>query len=168
MKLLGFKIPGMIMNLCTPAQVYLALSLINILVYLISMSNVNNKVLEAEPEGGGIHHYTGGGLVVNILFTIVWICLLNYICKFKYGKNIAWFIVLLPFFFMGLIFVGLVCAVSFIALQTSKNKILKSEVNGKGSAATMKKTVYKPDGNKPVGNKPVGNKPEPYVSELLR
>ena len=151
----------MIMNLCTPAQVYLALSLINILVYLISMSNVNNKVLEVEPEGGGIHHYTGGGLVVNILFTIVWICLLNYICKFKYGKNIAWFIVLLPFFFMGLIFVGLVCAVSFIALQTSKNKILKSEVNGgltteltgETETATMKKKVYKP---------------EPYVSELLR
>jgi len=159
MKLLGFKIPDMIMNLCKPAQVYLALSFISIIFYLISMGEVNNKVLEAEPDGTGIHHYTGGGLVVNILFTIIWICLLNYICQFKYGKNIAWFIVLLPFFFMSLIFVGLVCAVSFIALQTSKNKILKSKVNGKGSTETMKKKVYKPI---------IGNKNEPYVSELLR
>ena len=158
MKLLGFKIPDLIMNLCKPAQVYLVLSLISVLFYLISMSDVNNKVLEAEPDGEGIHQYTSGGLVVNIMFTILWIYLLNYICQFKYGKKIAWFIVLLPFFFMGLMLIGLLCAVSFIALQTSKNKVLQKKINGSGSS-----------NGQGVGSEPViDSKKKPYVSELLR
>jgi len=132
MKLLGFKVPDTIMKLCKPAQVYLVLSLISLIFFLISMSDVNNKVLEAEPEGEGIHHYTSGGLVINVLFTILWIYLLNYICQFKYGKKIAWFIVLLPFFFIALMLISLLCAVSFIALQTSKNKILQKKLNGSG------------------------------------
>ena len=157
MKIAGFKLPDMIQKLCKPAQLYLLLSLISVILYLISMLDVNDKVLEAEPEGEGIHHYTGGGLVVKIMFTIIWIYLLNYICQFKYGKKIAWFIVLLPFFFMGLMLIGLLCAVSFIALQTSKNKVLKKELNGSGS----KKEV--------VGLEPaIDSKKKPFVSELLR
>ena len=100
MKILGFTIPDMIMKLCKPAQVYLILSLIGVVLYVISMLDVHDKILQAEPEGEGIHRYTMGGLLLNILFTIVWVFLLNYICQFKYGKKIAWFIVLLPFFFM--------------------------------------------------------------------
>ena len=158
MKLLGLKMPDIIMNLCKPAQVYLVLSLISVIFYLISMSDVNNKVLEVEPEGEGIHHYTSGGILVKIIFTILWIYLLNYICQFKYGKKIAWFIVLLPFFFMGLMLIGLLCAVSFIALQTSKNKDLKKELNGSGSSNAMG----------PVSEPVIDSKKEPYVSELLR
>ena len=131
MKILGFTIPDMIMNLCKPAQVYLILSLISLTLYVISMLNVHDQVLEVEPEGEGIHHYTLSGLVVKMIFTILWIYLLNYICQFKYGKKIAWFIVLLPFFFMGLMLIGLMCAVSFIALQSSKNKELQKKINSK-------------------------------------
>ena len=158
MKLLGFKIPDLIMKLCKPAQVYLVLSLISVLFYLVSMSDVNNKVLEAEPDGEGIHRYTSGGLVVNIMFTILWIYLLNYICQFKYGKKIAWFIVLLPFFFMGLMLIGLLCAVSFIALQTSKNKILKDKINGSGSS----------NGTDPSSEPVIDSAKKPFVSELLK
>ena len=131
MKILGFPIPDMIMKLCKPAQVYLILSLISLTLYVISMLNVHDQVLEVEPEGEGIHHYTLSGLVVKMIFTILWIYLLNYICQFKYGKKIAWFIVLLPFFFMGLMLIGLMCAVSFIALQSSKNKELQKKINSK-------------------------------------
>jgi len=158
MKLLGFKIPDLIMKLCKPAQVYLVLSLISVLFYLVSMSDVNNKVLEAEPDGEGIHRYTSGGLVVNLMFTILWIYLLNYICQFKYGKKIAWFIVLLPFFFMGLMLIGLLCAVSFIALQTSKNKILKDKINGSGSS----------NGTDPSSEPVIDSAKKPFVSELLK
>jgi Na+/melibiose symporter-like transporter len=129
MKILGFEVPSMIMKLCKPAQLYLVLSLISVIFYLVSMLNVHDTVLEAEPEGGGVHHYTLGGLLVKIIFTILWIYILNYICQFKYGKKIAWFIVLLPFFFMGLMLVGLLCAVSFIALQTKKTKNLQNELS---------------------------------------
>ena len=155
MKILGFKIPDMIMNLCKPAQVYLILSLISLTLYVISMLNVHNQVLEVEPEGEGIHHYTLGGLFVKTIFTILWIYLLNYICQFKYGKKIAWFIVLLPFFFMGLMLIGLMCAVSFIALQSTKNKELQ------------KKLDSKPKMMKPKMMKPKVKQGEP-LSELLR
>ena len=131
MKILGIPIPDMIMKLCKPAQVYLILSLISLTLYVISMLNVHNQVLEVEPEGEGIHHYTFSGLVVKTIFTVLWIYLLNYICQFKYGKEIAWFIVLLPFFFMGLMLVGLMCALSFIALQSTKNKELQKKLDSK-------------------------------------
>ena len=131
MKILGFPIPDMIMKLCKPAQVYLILSLISLTLYVISMLNVHDQVLEVEPEGDGIHHYTLSGLIIKMIFTILWIYLLNYICQFKYGKKIAWFIVLLPFFFMGLMLIGLMCAVSFIALQSSKNKELQKKIDSK-------------------------------------
>lgn len=131
MKILGIPIPDMIMKLCKPAQVYLILSLISLTLYVISMLNVHDQVLEVEPEGEGIHYYTLSGLVIKMIFTILWIYLLNYICQFKYGKKIAWFIVLLPFFFMGLMLIGLMCAVSFIALQSSKNKKLQNALDSK-------------------------------------
>jgi len=140
MKILGIPIPEMIMKLCRPAKVYLILALISYVLYVISMFDVHDKVVEAEPEGEGIHHYTMGGLMLNILFTIVWIYLLNYICQFKYGKKIAWFIVLLPFFFMGLMLIGLLCAVSFIALQNTKTKELQKKIDNQ----EVKKEQMKP------------------------
>ena len=131
MKILGLSIPDMIMKLCKPAQVYLILSLISLTLYVISMLNVHDQVLEVEPEGEGIHHYTLSGLIVKMIFTILYVYILNYICQFKYGKKIAWFIVLLPFFFMGLMLIGLMCAVSFIALQSTKNKELQKKLDSK-------------------------------------
>jgi hypothetical protein len=116
------------------------------------MLNVHDQVLEVEPEGEGIHHYTLSGLVVKMIFTILWIYLLNYICQFKYGKKIAWFIVLLPFFFMGILLIGLMCAVSFIALQSTKNKELQKKLDNKSDRPQM------------IGSKMKG---EP-LSELLR
>tara|TARA_Y100001958_G_C21009064_1_gene389893 strand:- start:107 stop:580 length:474 start_codon:yes stop_codon:yes gene_type:complete len=157
MKILGITIPDMIMKLCKPAQVYLILSLISLTLYIISMLNVHDQVLEVEPEGEGIHHYTLSGLVVKMIFTILWIYLLNYICQFKYGKKIAWFIVLLPFFFMGLMLIGLMCAVSFIALQSTKNKELQKKIDSKSLDS------------KPLDSKPkmMKERKEP-LSELLR
>jgi len=129
MKILGFEVPSVIMKLCKPAQLYLVLSLISVMFYLASMFNVHDTVLEAEPEGGGVHHYTLGGLLVKVIFTIFWVYILNYICQFKYGKKIAWFIVLLPFLFMGLMLFGLLYAVSFITSQTKKTKNLQNELS---------------------------------------
>ena len=124
------------------------------------MYNVNDKVLDAEPSGEGIHQYTMMGLLIKIMFTFAWIYILNYICQFKYGKRISWFIVLLPFFFMGLMLIGLLCAVSFITLQTSKTKILQNELNGGDLNGGNGQGVL----SEPV----IDSKKKPYVSELLR
>jgi len=129
MKILGFEVPKVIQGLCKPAQFYLFLSFFSVIVYLVSMLRMNDAVVEAEPEGGHVHHYTFGGLLVKIVFTVLWVYILNYICQFKYGKKISWFIVLLPFFFMALMLIGMFCAVSFIALQNEKQKHLQTELN---------------------------------------
>ena len=123
------KLPPEIANLCLPAKVYLGLSVISLVFYLVSMVNVNKTVVEADPKNENIHHYTMGGLLMKIFFTVLWVLLLNYICKFKYGKKIAWFIVLLPFFFLIIMLIGVTCAVSFIALQTDRMKGLQKQLN---------------------------------------
>jgi Na+/melibiose symporter-like transporter len=129
MKILGVKVPSIIADLCKPAQFYLFLSLISVILYMLSMYNIHDTILQAEPNSEGIHQYTYTGLFIKIIFTILWIYILNYICKFKYGKKIAWFIVLLPFFFMGLMLIATMCALSFIAIQTENKKKLQKELN---------------------------------------
>jgi hypothetical protein len=129
MKLLGVEIPKVISELCTPAQVYLILSIFAQLAYLSSMIYTNNAVVEAEPEGGHIHHYTFLGLIVNIIFAVLWVALLNYICQFKYGNKISWFLVLFPIIFFVILIIALLSAGTFIALQNVKNKELMKKVN---------------------------------------
>ena len=143
-----------------PAKVYLVLSIISIILYMISMSNVHETVINADPEGDGVEQYTLHGLIINIIFTIVWIIILNYICQFKYGKKIAWFIVLLPFFFMALIFIGVMCALSFIALQTERTKSLQKELIKNKKQIANEKPFEKPSFG-------INNRNE-QISELLR
>jgi hypothetical protein len=138
------KLPSEITKLCMPAKVYLFLSLISVLFYLISMFNINTTIVSADPEGDGVHNYTMMGLLLKLFFTILWVLLLNYICKFKYGKKIAWFIVLLPFFFMGLMLIGVMCAVSFIALQTDKVKGLQQQLVAQRQQKAVPKQEKKP------------------------
>jgi|TARA_B110000971_G_C20031238_1_gene511524 hypothetical protein len=125
------KLSKIISKLCKPAQVYMTLSIVSIILYLVAMFNMNDVIMEADDEIKieELRYYTLCGLVVNVILTIIWIGLLNYICQFKYGKKIAWFIVLLPFFFMALFLIGLVCALSFITLQTQKTNLLREKIN---------------------------------------
>ena len=83
-----------IKDLCTPAYVYLVISVISIILLLIQ-----NK--------GNTDVYCVGSLecdvpstplvfVVNIVYTVFWVFVLNAICKTGYTR-ISWFLVLLPF-----------------------------------------------------------------------
>ena len=119
-------------KLCDPAKLYLLLAFISILFYVVSMSMANNALKESDPEEEGIHHYTFMGLVMKLAFTLLWVYILNYLCKYKWGRRIAWLVVLLPFFIMGLIIVGLLCAVSVMAIQSRKIKKLENGENGEG------------------------------------
>ena len=76
------KLPSVINNLCMPAIVYLVLSIISIILYMVSMYNVHDTIIEADPDGDGVEQYTQHGLIMNIIFTIVCIVILTYICKF--------------------------------------------------------------------------------------
>ena len=137
---------SMFNKLCDPAKLYLVLSLISVFFYVMSMESANSTLKESDDEHEGIHHYTFMGLLMKIFFTLLWVYILNYLCKYKWGKRIAWFVVLLPFFIMGLIIVGMLCAVSVMAIQSQKIKKLENgEFPKKLNGDTVPKKPYQVD-----------------------
>ena len=90
-----------IKKLCTPAYVYLVISVLVMLILMVQ-------------NGGNTTKYCVGSFncdvpsttmvfIVKILYIAFWTFVLNYICKAGY-KNVSWFLVLLPFlgFFIGI------------------------------------------------------------------
>lgn len=74
----------MFKKLCGPAQFYLVLSLISLILYLIQMLESKNKM------------NTATGLLMQGLLVVVWTYILNWVCTLKYGNKIGWFLVFLP------------------------------------------------------------------------
>ena len=95
----SLDIGKMFRKLCTPAKVYLVLSFVSVVVYLLSMTSYGSKIKMI--NGSDTQPHTVAGLVVQVVWVILWTALLNYIChKFKhYGTTISWVLVLLPILF---------------------------------------------------------------------
>jgi hypothetical protein len=83
-----------IKKLCTPAYVYLVISVIAMIILMFQ-------------NGGNTTKYTVGCLncnvpstmmvfVAKVLYIVFWTFVLNTICKAGY-KKVSWFLVLLPF-----------------------------------------------------------------------
>jgi len=70
-------------KLCAPAQFYLVVSLLSLVLYTLQMiqSNKTNTVV---------------GLTIQTGVVIVWTYLLNWVCSLKHGNKVAWFLVFLP------------------------------------------------------------------------
>ena len=109
---------SLINNLCNPAKLYLLFSVISVLLYIYSMNSMdsiyfinelNNNELNNDELNNNPHQwyigrpYTMTGLIIKIIFTFIWIILLNYICMFKHGTKVAWVIVLIPFILLSLV-----------------------------------------------------------------
>jgi len=77
----------MYLNLCTPALVYLVLSILTIIVLVIQ------KSLD--------------GIIMNIACSLAWLWLLQILCNRGY-VTLAWVLVLLPFIILAIILVLLV------------------------------------------------------------
>ena len=89
-------------KLCTPAFVYLALSVFTIL--LIALQNIGNT-----------NKYCLGSFSCNVsstfmifllksVYVLFWTFILNVLCQAGY-KNVAWFLVLLPFILLSILLV---------------------------------------------------------------
>ena len=128
MKLLGVTVPKGLENLCQPALLYLLLTSVSLVFYFFTMMRLNSQV-QINGSNASIHSYTFMGFIFKLLLTVFWVYLLNHLCKYKMGKKIAWVIVLLPFFFMGLIFIGIMCALSYMAISGEEVKTLKAKVD---------------------------------------
>jgi len=81
--------------LCTPAQIYFALSVLSILALL--MQNMeDSKRYCVGSYSAKIPHHNMLFFVVKVVYVLVWTYLLQLLCKHGH-KNISWFLVLLPF-----------------------------------------------------------------------
>lgn len=81
-------------NLCTPAYVYLVISVLAIIIMIIqNYGNVNTYCV-----GSYSCSVTSTVLIfiIKVLYVLFWTWILNLICR-SGSPNIAWFLVLLPF-----------------------------------------------------------------------
>lgn len=104
--------PRKLSQLCTPAFVYFVLSVVGIIVTIFqNMGNTNKYCL------GNLTcnvPSTVAIFIMKIICILFWTWILNLICNDGH-KNIAWFLVLLPFILMFLV-------VGMVAMNQNKNK----------------------------------------------
>ena len=119
-------LPNELKNLCQPALLYLILTSIGLVLYFVTMMGINSG---PNRLNGSLYHYTMIGFIFKLLLTVFWVYLLNYLCKYKMGTKIAWIIVLLPFFILGLVVVGVMCAYSCLAVSDNDMNSLMMKVD---------------------------------------
>lgn len=94
------KLMKTIRKLCTPAYVYLVISIIAIVAMMIQNGGNHDRFCLGNYECGV--ESTAAVFLGQGLYSIFWVFVLNYICKAGY-KNISWFLVLLPYILMFII-----------------------------------------------------------------
>lgn len=92
------KVVKQFTSLCTPAQLYLGMSLLSVLA--LCYQNLGNPdvfacgIMKADTPINNAFY-----LVFQVLYVLGWTYLLNYLCKTGYSK-ISWLLILLPFIAM--------------------------------------------------------------------
>lgn len=86
-----------IKRLCTPAYVYLVISVIAIVAMMIQNGGNHDRFCLGSYECGV--ESTAAVFLGQGLYSIFWVFVLDCICKAGY-KNISWFLVLLPYILM--------------------------------------------------------------------
>ena len=125
MKMPKMKMPNfgkMFEKLCNPAKLYLVLASVSVVFYIITMNSYSEKLQEIHSMGDDAESHTYMGLMMQVVWTILWTSVLNYIWhKFpKHGTTISWVLVLLPFvlffifFFFGLFMLSHIIATASV------------------------------------------------------
>lgn len=96
---------------CTPARIYLGISVIAITSIVIqNLLNKNNNELCIGMHKCSMEHKSLV-LVFKILYMFFWAWLLNNLCK-KGLKKLAWAILLIPFLLIAIIMAGMMVAIN--------------------------------------------------------
>lgn len=91
------KLNKTIRKLCTPAYVYMIVSIITLL--LLAVQNFGNVNTYCVGQYECNVSNTGFVFLGKVLYVIFWIWVLNTLCRLGY-KTLAWFLFLLPYTFM--------------------------------------------------------------------
>ena len=92
------KLMDKIKKLCTPAYIYLVISVLSLISMMFQNTGNNNKFCLGEYECDVSN--TALIFVMQGLYIIFWTFVLNALCKAGY-KSISWFLVLLPFLLLA-------------------------------------------------------------------
>lgn len=99
-------------NLCAPAQIYLALSILTTLTMCFqNIGNPNIYACGLLKTRTPIHNMVY--IALQFIYVIIWTYLLNMLCK-KGFKTMSWILLLIPYIIM-FILIGLI----FIILKTN-------------------------------------------------
>ena len=119
-------------KLCNPAKLYLVVSAFWVLCYMISFSSYGRELNSIHAMGVEADHHTYMGLLMQIVWTILWTSVLNYIChKFpKHGTTISWVLVALPFVLFAMFLFFTLFVLSHVAATASECKTHASTIQG--------------------------------------
>lgn len=96
---------------CTPARIYLGISVIAIISIVIqNIVNKNNNELCIGMHKCSMEHKSLV-LLFKILYMFLWAWLLNYLCS-KGLKKLAWAILLIPFLLIAIIMASMMVAIN--------------------------------------------------------
>lgn len=93
------KLGNEIKKLCTPAHLYLVISVVSMVVMMLQNVGNTNKYCLGDFECDVTS--TAGIFVGKAIYIVIWTFILNALCKAGY-KNVSWFIVLIPFILMAI------------------------------------------------------------------
>ena len=134
--------PKKLKELCTPAFIYFVLSVIGILVAALSNLRSNSNMYTLGNFSTPVPH-TGLVFIVKLIYILFWTWILNLMCKDGH-REIAWFLVLLPFllYFWVLVFMK---RSGFEAFKNPEDEdeeeeIIEEEFTNKKEKFTTKKT----------------------------
>ena len=106
------KLPKVVMKLCLPAKIYLALAVISTLYYVAMMIDADGK---KHPDSKvQVHTYTMVGLLFKGFFAVFWVVFLNYLCSTGH-RRMAWLFLFLPLILMAIIMVLMTFTLAYIS-----------------------------------------------------
>lgn len=82
-------------SLCTPAQIYLGISLVTLLG-IFAQNFTSNNTYTVGTYSVHLQHSNLMYFVFKLMYVLTWTFILQKLCKRGYG-NISWFLVLLPY-----------------------------------------------------------------------
>ena len=119
-------------KLCNPAKLYLVVSAFWVLCYMISFSSYGRELNSIHAMGVEADHHTYMGLLMQIVWTILWTSVLNYIChKFpKHGTTISWVLVALPFVLFAMFLFFTLFVLSHVEATAASHQLRADTIQG--------------------------------------
>ena len=91
-------------NLCTPAQIYLIVSFILMVLSYFGLNAISQQITLNQSNNSFLQSLnftyqkdTRTSYLIQAVFIVLWTWILSYLCR-KGFSNLSWFLVLLPWF----------------------------------------------------------------------